>query len=120
LTHNIDLQITGPDYTLSRLLTVEDCDKAIVILSEMIATIEGQLASRADADPEWMKKATRALSLKRATRQQVYIKRKDFRVQQHDVWNQRFGDIVKQLDPELFYRAVEATNALFDQQLKAA
>jgi hypothetical protein len=104
-----ELQITGADWTVRDLKTTADCDRAVAALAEIIAKIEGDLTSeRATADPEWQRRATRTLSLRRAARMQVYVIRKDLRTAFNRTWEQSFVEKVKALDPELFHQVIES------------
>lgn len=112
LNHRDNLQIKGPDYTVGDLKTIDDCDHAIADLAEIIADIEGRLASPTNLDPEWRRRASRALSLKNAARSEVYSHRKDMKMSDWKRWETTFVAVVKRIDPNVFATAVVATNSL--------
>ena len=102
-----DLQITGPEWTTSALHNIADCDRAIVALAETIGKIEADLTSpRATADPSWAMRARKVLSMRHAARMHVYVLRKGFKVEFNTSWEKTLIEVIKGLDPALFYRAV--------------
>ena len=105
-----DLQISGPEWTTSALHNVEDCDRAIVALAEVISKIEADLtAPRAAADPEWAARAQKVLSMRKSARMHVYVLRKGFKIEFNSTWEKDLLVVIKGLDPALFYRAVSIT-----------
>jgi hypothetical protein len=102
-----ELHISGPEWTTATLQNVADCDRAIVALAEIIGKIEADLTSpRAAADPEWAVRAQKVLSMRKSARMHVYVLRKGFKIEFNSTWEKDLLQVIKQLDPALFYRAV--------------
>ncbi len=74
-----------PGWTVDEILTEDDCDRAHVILSGHLASIEYQLGeheidpAKHAEDPRWVLRARAALRLKKAAYQSVEYKRRRFR-----------------------------------------
>ena len=109
--HRDHLWITGPDDTVGGLQSIEQCDRAIAALTEVVANIEGRLADP-NSDLEWRRRAKRALSLRKAARAEIYSRRKDFKMAAWKTSESRLLAVLKSMDPALFYRAVNAVNGL--------
>jgi hypothetical protein len=104
-----ELWISGPDYKVGDLSTVEQCDKAIALLTSTIADIEGRLALP-EGEPDWRRRAQRTLSMRKAARQEVYRLRKNLLHLAWQTWEHVFVGVVKELDPALFTTALAVTD----------
>jgi hypothetical protein len=100
-----ELHITGPEWTLSHLVTLDDHNHAIAALIETIARIEADLGSpKATDEPEWAHRARKVLSMRRSALTHVYVLRKECRRDFAADWAHQFVDLVKSVEPGVYAR----------------
>lgn len=111
------------DWLVDDVKTEEDCERAFVILTQAIAKIEGDLAEAKTrqertgrADPVWIGRAPRALSLKNAALNEVRKRRS--RLHKAKVGRTRDNlllGILKEMEPEAFQRILAVARERFPE-----
>ena len=113
-TDDIPILTITEGWTIDQVQTIQDCDDADALLTQVIAEIEGQLlADKAEGFARgiaWRTKANIALKMKRRAMQQVAAKRgainREARSKSRDARDRDLLNIVKRDYPEQFQAAV--------------
>lgn len=110
-----------PGWLVEDCKTIEELDDARLRLTEIIASMESQLARAAQerrdtgqyADPVWWRRTQTALKFKRAAFQRVMNKAADLRRQRreatHHTRERAIIDALKAIDAAAYYRAIAVT-----------
>jgi predicted nuclease of restriction endonuclease-like RecB superfamily len=100
-----ELHITGPEWKISDLTSIEHYDSAIAALIETIARIEADLGSpKAILEPEWAHKARKVLSMRRSALTHVYVLRKECKRSFAADWAHAFVNATKVAEPGVYAR----------------
>lgn len=98
--------IIADGFTTNDLHTLDDCNRAFLILSEGIITIEGQINDPefvASRTPKWKADATTALRFKKVGLRVIEQRRADLKLEFASSWARRFVDVTKTQHPEVFH-----------------
>lgn len=79
---SVPVYVITDDWTIDDLRTTQDCDDAMAILTEAIASIEAQMAlatDRGNMDAHWWSRAKKARRYKKATFAAVQTRRGEIR-----------------------------------------
>jgi hypothetical protein len=112
-----DLQITGPEWTIGDLHTLEDYESASAALIDVLIKIESDLASpRAESDPDWKRMATRVRRFRLEAQREVEQRRQVLQIGQDALWNAQFVANCESIDPAMFKVVSDATDGQMFQQ----
>lgn len=95
-------------WSLDQVTTLAQCDEAEVALTGAIANIEGQIANPITQDPEWMRRATFSLKMKRVALQAVNRKRGEIRRETGVRFERQFLNQCRERHPAVYRELVEA------------
>lgn len=113
-----DLHITGPEWMVKHVLTIEDCNRAEGSLIDVLAKIDRDMASdRFNEDPDWKRTVIRVRTLRQSALEHIRARREALRQDYETVWNAQALVVLQQLDPLCFQHVTDATNALLGQNL---